>query len=127
MPSELKFLLAQIKLNATEYIAHYGQVLQCPARRLAVTGNSKGYNGTIRFRNQEATIWMRFRAFVATVLTAQRGLNLTDGVNSLVARLALPEHQESLTAHAAMHFSVAARAFAKDLHKSYLRPPQSLL
>jgi hypothetical protein len=62
---------------------------------------------------------------MTAVLTAQRGLNLSYGFDSLRARLPFPEHHESLTANAAMHFGVATRTLAEHLHISCLRPPDS--
>lgn len=125
VPSELKFFLAQKKLNATEFIARYGQVLQCPARRLAVTRYSQGHGGTVRLRNQEAAVRMRLRPLEIAVLAAKRRLNLPDGFHPLVPRLPLPEHHKSLSAHAAMHLSVARRTFAEHLHLPRLHPPDS--
>jgi len=113
------------KLNATEYIAHCGQILQCPARCLAMTRYSQGHGGTVRLRNQEAAVRMRLRPLEIAVLAAKGRLNLSDGLDPLVTRLPLPEHHESLSAHAAMHLSVACRTFAEHLHLSRLHPPDS--
>jgi hypothetical protein len=121
--SSSSFLLK--KLNATEYIARYGQVLQCPAWRLTVSRYSQGHGGTVPIRNQKTAVRMRLRPLVIAVLTAQCRLNFPDGFHPLVTRLPLPEHHESLSAHAAMHLSVACRTFAEHLHFSRLHPPDS--
>jgi hypothetical protein len=127
MPSELKFLLAQKNSMQLSTSPIAGKILQCPARRLAVSRNSQGHSGTAPFRNQKAATRMRFGSLVAAMLTAKRGLNLADGFDPLGARLPFPKHYESLSAHAAVHFSVAIRTFAEHLHFSRLQPPDSRL
>jgi hypothetical protein len=54
------------------------------------------------------------------VVADQHFLNFTEGLSALHARLPLPEHDESLTAHTALGFGVSACAFAQNLHLKYL-------
>jgi hypothetical protein len=63
--------------------------------------------GTFPFWNQEAAIRMRLRALLCPVLVTQGQLNIFDRFNARRVRLALPEHHETLSAYAAMHFRIA--------------------
>ena len=79
---------------------------------MAQNGRARCCYGTVPFRNQEPAIRMCFRTLLITVLMAQRQLYLADRLHTFRTRLTLPEHDESLPANTAMHFSVSIGAFA---------------
>jgi hypothetical protein len=55
---------------------------------------------------------MRLRTPLITVLMAQGHLYFADRFHTFGTRLTFPEHDESLPANTAMHFSVSIGAFA---------------
>jgi hypothetical protein len=59
---------------------------------------------------------VNIRAVLVPVVVAQRLLNFEENLFAFGARLALPEHHESLAASAAACFSVTVGRSAKNLH-----------
>jgi hypothetical protein len=79
------------------------------------TGKS---DGAAPLGNQETVLRVSLGAGLVAVLVAQSFLDVAHCFNALGVRLPLPEHDKSLTADAAVGFSVSVGAFAENLHLS---------
>lgn len=110
-PSELKQTLSG-NSSYPYYNDRCGQPLERPTRRMTVNCGSRPHIGTVPLRNQKAAPGMRFRPLLVAMVMTQRVLNLLHCLNPFFTRLPLPEHYESLSAHAAMCLCISTRTLA---------------
>ena len=85
---------------------------------MAKNRRARKLNGAVPIGHQKPGARMGLRACDVAMVSAQIGLYLAHGLLALSARLALPEHDEALSAYTALQFAAADRAFAKYLHFS---------
>jgi hypothetical protein len=68
-----------------------------------------------------------FRPGGGAVMAAKRFLNFVQSSDALIARLSVPEHDETQSTNAAVGFSVSLCGFAKYLHVSTSKADETSL
>lgn len=76
---------------------------------------------SVPFGDRETIFCMRFRTADITVMAAESHLELMQHYKAIGARLPIPKQDESLTADAAVGFSVPFCLLAKYLHPDLMR------
>jgi len=82
---------------------------------------------TFPVRDRKTSNRVSFRTGSGAVMAAKRFLNFLKGRDALIARLPVPEHDEALSANAAVRFSVPLRGLAEYLHVSTSRADEAFL
>jgi hypothetical protein len=118
IPVVLRFqLIVRLPANAVSGEEHDNNTAsKRPGWSMAQDRSSREGDGAVPLRNQKAALRVSLLAWRLSVMAEQYFLNVAQSLGAFHARLALPEHDESLAAHAAFGFRVSICAFAQNLH-----------